>query len=78
MTITETTPPVKRKFNLELDKNELQLLGLIAGAISPSKLVEIFKSIDDQDREMLGSFDLNDTLFSTHLYNKIIAITHKF
>ena len=68
MNIKETTPTIEKTFNIELNENELKLLGLIIGNISNYDLKELITSTDNFNPVQ---YDEN---FTDTLYAKIIKI----
>ena len=76
MTITDITKPIEKKFNLELDENELQLLGLIVGSISYNRLDSFF----EEERWRLENYPTikKDEGFVDDLFGKITKIARKF
>ena len=77
MNLTDTTPPpVEKKFTLELNENDLQMLGLIMGSISYSRLETFFK----EETWRLENYPTikHDEHFVDDLFGKITAITRKF
>jgi len=76
MTITDITKPVEKKFTLELNENELQMLGLVVGSISLKRLKSFFTD-EDWRLESYPTITLDDK-FVENLHTKIISITRKF
>lgn len=68
MNITDITPTIMKTFSIELNENELKLLGLIVGNISNNELKELIKNANTFNPV---KYDEN---FSDTLYNKIIKI----
>jgi len=76
MKLTDTTPPSEKTFTLELNENDLQMLGLIMGSISHNRLEAFF----DEESWRLDNYPTikRDIAFVDDLFCKITAITRKF
>lgn len=76
MKITETTiPPVKpeRKFSIELNENEMKLLGVVLGRIAPNEIEKLIKNPDWRiDNAFSGV--IYDSGFIYPLYSKLVSI----
>lgn len=71
MELTEATPPVTRKFNLELNEDELKVLGAIMGTMNKSK-------VDDAiERSTTFSDAANVPYLSWQIYHAICKVLNR-